>query len=100
VAFGMGGGLLQKLDRDTQKFAFKCSSVVTNGKQEDVYKNPISDRGKISKKGRMSLVDVDGELRTVSGSDHPKDIMIPVFENGKSLWSYGLADIRERAAIK
>ena len=28
VAFGMGGGLLQKVDRDTQKFAFKCSPDV------------------------------------------------------------------------
>ena len=24
IGFGSGGGLLQKLDRDTQKFAFKC----------------------------------------------------------------------------
>lgn len=27
IGFGSGGGLLQKLDRDTQKFAFKCRYV-------------------------------------------------------------------------
>ena len=31
IAFGMGGALLQKVDRDTQKFAFKCSSITING---------------------------------------------------------------------
>ena len=27
VAFGSGGALLQKLNRDTQKCAFKCSEI-------------------------------------------------------------------------
>src|SRR2546427_334888 len=27
IAFGMGGALLQRLDRDTQKFALKCSAA-------------------------------------------------------------------------
>src|SRR5215472_16597901 len=27
ITFGMGGALLQQLNRDTQKFAFKCSNV-------------------------------------------------------------------------
>jgi nicotinamide phosphoribosyltransferase len=41
IAFGMGGALLQKVDRDTQKFAFKCSSITINGEEVDVRKNPI-----------------------------------------------------------
>ena len=32
IAFGSGGALLQKLNRDTQKCAFKCSYAVVNGK--------------------------------------------------------------------
>ncbi|KAF6768263.1 hypothetical protein AHF37_08811 [Paragonimus kellicotti] len=32
VSFGSGGALLQRLNRDTQKCAFKCSHVVVNGK--------------------------------------------------------------------
>jgi nicotinamide phosphoribosyltransferase len=38
IAFGMGGALLQKVDRDTQKFAFKCSHIVINGEEVDVRK--------------------------------------------------------------
>ena len=30
IAFGMGGALLQQLDRDTQKFAMKCSAIQIN----------------------------------------------------------------------
>ncbi|VDK37354.1 unnamed protein product [Taenia asiatica] len=33
VSFGSGGALLQRLNRDTQKCAFKCSHAVVNGKQ-------------------------------------------------------------------
>ncbi|VDM35038.1 unnamed protein product, partial [Hydatigera taeniaeformis] len=33
VSFGSGGALLQRLNRDTQKCAFKCSHAVINGKQ-------------------------------------------------------------------
>lgn len=72
IAFGMGGALLQQLDRDTQKFAMKCSSVgvlqdvvVNRGdgyydrKQKvvwrDVQKDPITDAGKKSKAGRVEL---------------------------------------------
>ena len=33
LVFGSGGALLQKLNRDTQKCAFKCSSCIVNGKE-------------------------------------------------------------------
>ncbi len=56
VAFGMGGGLLQQLDRDTQRFAYKCSSVTVNGQMREVRKDPLTDRGKSSKGGRLDLV--------------------------------------------
>lgn len=32
LAFGSGGALLQKLNRDTQKCAYKCSYAIVNGK--------------------------------------------------------------------
>lgn len=32
IVFGSGGALLQKLDRDTQKCAFKCSFAVIDDK--------------------------------------------------------------------
>ena len=61
IAFGMGGALLQQLDRDTQKFAMKCSSACVNGKWIDVMKDPVTDSGKKSKAGRVQLFKSGGE---------------------------------------
>ena len=55
MAFGSGGGLLQKLNRDTQKCAFKCAMAVVDGEEREVFKDPITDPGKKSKKGRLSI---------------------------------------------
>lgn len=52
--FGMGGGLLQKVNRDTQRFAFKCSAQKRNGEWIDIYKDPL-DSSKASKRGRFQL---------------------------------------------
>jgi nicotinamide phosphoribosyltransferase len=55
IAFGMGGALLQIVDRDTQKFAMKASSAEINGEWVNVVKDPITDAGKKSKAGRVTL---------------------------------------------
>jgi len=55
IAFGSGGGLLQKLNRDTCECAFKCSAVIVNGKEVPVYKDPIGCSSKKSKRGRMTV---------------------------------------------
>jgi nicotinamide phosphoribosyltransferase len=64
IAFGMGGALLQQLDRDTQKFAMKCSSACVNGEWIDVQKDPITDSGKKSKAGRVTLWTSGGEFQS------------------------------------
>jgi nicotinamide phosphoribosyltransferase len=64
IAFGMGGALLQQVDRDTQKFAMKCSSITVDGENRDVQKDPITDSGKKSKAGRVSLWTSGGEYQT------------------------------------
>lgn len=55
LAFGSGGALLQKLNRDTFKCAFKCAEITVSGEKRNVFKDPITDLGKASKKGRMTL---------------------------------------------
>lgn len=66
IAFGMGGALLQMVNRDTQKFAMKCSAAYVDGKWVDVFKDPVTDKGKRSKRGRF-----DGMVtRYVDGSLH------------------------------
>lgn len=65
-SFGMGGGLLQKVDRDIQRITFKCSHAVVNGEPRDVFKRPKTDPLKNSLPGRqnegMDLVYENGEL--------------------------------------
>ena len=64
-AFGQGGALLQNVTRDDQKYAMKCSAVMRSGEWHDVFKDPITDQGKTSKKGRVALFQSnDGEFVT------------------------------------
>lgn len=101
-AFGMGGALLQQLNRDTQKFAFKCSAIRINGQWQDVYKEPKGDASKNSKRGRLSLVDRDvngeGDFITVSDPSAYGNQMIIVFEDGEAIANYDLDEIRKRTA--
>ncbi|MDR0184414.1 nicotinate phosphoribosyltransferase [Lysobacter arvi] len=111
LTFGMGGGLLQRVDRDTQKFALKCSAARVDGRWIDVYKQPVTDPGKASKRGRMTLVrHADtGEYRTVplpegavslATADAPggyEDALVTVWENGELLQDWTLAQVRDRA---
>jgi nicotinamide phosphoribosyltransferase len=89
--------LLQQLDRDTQKFAFKCAAALRDGHWVDVAKDPVTDPGKRSKQGRLALVEEGGAFRTVRGPDDA-DQLVPVFENGKILRSYTLDEVRARAS--
>ncbi len=103
IAFGIGGSLLQKISRDTLKFAYKCSAIVTDGEWRDVYKQPITDSGKNSKKGRLDLTkDENGEYQTVKieGAETlsaENSQLRSVYENGEMLIDDGLDDIRKRA---
>ena len=99
IAFGSGGGLLQKLDRDTLKFAFKCSSVTVDGEERAVFKSPITDTVKVSKKGRLKLVTFGGLYSTIGEAHHISmpDVLETVFENGVITKEYDMADIRRRA---
>jgi len=100
MGYGSGGGLLQKLHRDTQKCAFKCSYAVVKGKEIDVFKEPITDPGKKSKKGKLSLhKQPDGSWITKMGPDWDEstDQLVDVFCDGKVLREYNFAEIKERA---
>ena len=104
IAFGMGGALLQQLDRDTQKFAMKCSSAEINGEWVDVFKDPITDSVKASKKGRVTLwTNSGGEF--ASGVTAPAgwtdkgigvwtDALVPVYWNGNLHKDYTFEQVR------
>jgi len=112
LAFGMGGALLQKVDRDTQKFAFKCSSININGEWEGVQKAPteIDENGdkhasfKKSKRGRLALSKsrVAGQFATISlvgNSTYSDDQLKLVFEDGVQYRKISFQEARKNAAL-
>ena len=99
LTMGSGGGLLQKVDRDTQRFAFKCSAVRIGDTWSPVSKAPITDPGKNSKAGRLKLVRINGEHATVAEDNSGHDEMVEVFRDGELLKEWTFDEVRERAAL-
>lgn len=106
IVFGSGGGLLQKVDRDTFKFAMKASAIKLNGEWIGIVKDPETDPGKKSKEGVLALVQntKTGELKTVRIDNAPipegwKDAMVTVYDKGQFYNHTTLAEIRERAKV-
>ncbi len=103
IVFGMGGGLLQKVNRDTQRFAFKCSAQKRSGTWYDIFKKP-KDISKMSKKGKQYLYAVKGAHGTSYTTTNVKDpnkknILETVFENGKLVKEFTFDEVRENASI-
>jgi nicotinamide phosphoribosyltransferase len=96
VAFGMGGALLQRLDRDTLRFAMKASAIKIGGEWRDVYKAPATDPDKASKPGRLALRKGPQGFETLR-LEHcraAENRVIPVFRDGKLLKQWTFAEIR------
>lgn len=102
LAFGQGGALLQEHSRDRMKFAMKCSATTRGGETFDVYKDPITDRGKQSKRGVLAVVFDGEELKTIREEDLPaegEDLLRTVFYNGTLMVDESLDVIRQRAMV-
>jgi nicotinamide phosphoribosyltransferase len=108
LVLGMGGALLQKLDRDTQKFAFKCSYAEVGERSVDVQKHPLEldshgtlrQSFKKSKVGRFKLILTEEGYKTVREGEMSAyaDQLETVFENGKLLRQEKFEAVRERVA--
>ena len=100
IAFGMGGALLQKVDRDTFSFAMKCSAIRVGDKWREVFKDPI-DGGKTSKKGRIGLANMNGEINTITEdrilADGGRNLLEPVYDSGRLLRGQRFEEIRKLA---
>lgn len=105
IVNGMGGGLLQKVNRDTQKCAIKLCNAVIDGVDTPVQKQPKSDMGKASKGGRLALLRQgdDGRwvtLRNTHDTDMPFDQLETVFLNGEMKRFQTLDEIRQIAEVE
>jgi nicotinamide phosphoribosyltransferase len=107
LAFGMGGGLLQQVNRDTMKFAMKANAMKIGGEWKDVFKDPVTDPGKTSKKGVLALTRSGGigysRWRTLrTGELHTGEInyLRPVYENGELLIDQTFEEVRVRSNMR
>lgn len=98
ACFGMGGGLLQKVNRDTQRCAFKSCAQYRDGQWHDVFKNPL-DKSKASKRGRLKLIKQNGEYQTVPIGHFEDSELEVVFKNGELVRRYSFDSIRQRAIL-
>ncbi|GGS04326.1 nicotinate phosphoribosyltransferase [Deinococcus sedimenti] len=100
VSFGMGGALLQKVDRDTQRFAYKASAGQIDGAYRGIYKDPVTDPGKRSKDGVLDLVQEGGRMVTKAyrtfDTDFPGSLMRTVYKDGELIVRDTLDTIRGR----
>ncbi len=100
IAFGMGGGLLQQVNRDTLRFAMKANAMRdADGLWHDVSKRPATDLGKASKAGRQAVVEEGGRLvaRRRDEVEPERDLLKPVWRNGELLVRHSFDDLRKRA---
>ena len=101
LVFGQGGALLQIVNRDDQKFAMKCSAAFVNGEWVDVFKDPITDKGKQSKKGLLKLIrSADGDYKTVRNNEGILDVLEVVYNNGDVMKTYTFDQVRKNAEVK
>ncbi len=102
IAFGMGGELLQNVNRDTMQFAMKASTIRINGDWQDVYKDPVTDTGKRSKRGRLALIaDRQGNYQTIRETEleSSENRLEVVYCNGKLLRDENFETIRKRVLM-
>lgn len=99
IAFGMGAGLLQKVNRDTFKFAMKCSAIRVDGKWRDVFKDPVGAPWKRSKKGRFTLTKDFKEREINDSFTLGDDLMKVVYEDGELKNKLTFNEVRENAAL-
>jgi len=99
--FGSGGALLQKCDRDTHRFAFKASAGKNMNGWFDVFKDPKTDSGKRSKKGRLALIKDGPEFHTIRLEElgDRENLLTPIFRNGEILRRQTFNEIRRNVGI-
>jgi len=119
VCFGMGGELLQKLDRDTQKYAmktaalrlaemeaefqdfmadYKSSAFEVPGVWRDVFKDPVTDPGKRSKSGVLALTFDENKGYITCRRDElngRENLLKTIYRNGKLMGEVNFKEVRQ-----
>lgn len=96
IVFGVGAQTYQNNTRDTLGFAVKATSIIINGEEKAIYKNPKTDNGlKKSQKGRVKVTSLNSYIDGLTAQDDFSDDLLEViFENGKLVKSINFDEIR------
>lgn len=100
LAFGMGAGLLQRVNRDTLRFAMKANARQDkDGSWHGISKDPKTDPGKASKRYRQAVVMREGRPQAALLKDiaENENLLQPVWENGQLKREWTFAEVRDRA---
>lgn len=100
VAFGMGGALLQGVNRDTLGFAQKASAI-TSGHSGwiGISKEPVTAKQKVSKKGRLAVVRESDSYLTIQESElgGRENLLQDVFDGQSLVRDMSFSEVRENA---
>ena len=100
IAFGMGGGLLQKVNRDTYSFAMKLSAIKQDGENWiPTYKNPKNDNSKASKKGYFYVYKDEELYYSNTNIEDKENLLKTIYRNGKLVKEYHLDEIKKAVEV-
>lgn len=102
IAFGMGGALLQKVNRDTFKFAMKANARFDGTKWHDVYKSPVGDSSKKSKSGLLAVTkEPDGKIVTIRKENllYSENLLQTVYLDGEIKKEWSFDEVRANAKL-
>lgn len=104
IVVGVGGLLLQQHNRDDQGFAFKATYSECDGVENQLFKDPITDPGKKSHCGLITLTrELNGADLVYTTSDRAtwaqeaSSYLQTVWKDGKLVREHTLEEIRQRA---
>ncbi|WP_202879886.1 nicotinate phosphoribosyltransferase [Sinorhizobium meliloti] len=109
IVFGMGGALLQKVNRDTIRFAMKANEIVVDGEVRDIAKQPRTDPTKASKAGaQVVLFDPFGGVEVMRKSNYRPVMLadgsyadfnqlVPRFKGGVAINETTFDEVRARS---
>ena len=102
VVFGVGAQTYQNNTRDTLGFAIKATSIIINGKEKAIFKDPKTDDGlKKSQRGRVKVTSLDSYIDGLTAQDDfSDDVLEVIFENGKLLKHVSFDEIRHNLAAE
>ena len=100
ISFGMGSGLLHKINRDTMSFTMRTSAVQDDtGQWRPIARRPSNPQEKAPMAGRMAAIADGYDIVAIALQDlgNRTNLLQPVWQDGQLMVDWSLDEIRARA---